>query len=180
MMSARRNSVLSASCSCGNVQFEAVGAEIVTSACYCASCQAAAHRFEELCPSIPVLESDGGTGFVLYRKDRVRCTKGESLLREYRLKPESTTRRVLATCCNSPMFLEFDKGHWLSLYRNRFAFGGPPIEVRTMTRDKRPDVEFVDDVPSPATHSAGFMWKLLAAWIAMGFRIPTITYGKAP
>ena len=101
----------------------------------------------------------------------MRCSKGEALLREYRLKPESTTRRVLATCCNSAMFLEFDKGHWLSLYRNRFASGAPPIEVRTMTKDKRPDVEFVDDVPSPATHSAGFMWKLLAAWVAMGFRV---------
>ena len=180
MMSVRHNRFLTASCSCGKVQFEAFGAEIVTSACYCASCQTAAHQFEQLSPSTPVQESDGGTGFVLYRKDRVRCTKGEALLREYRLKPESTTRRVLATCCNSAMFLEFNKGHWLSLYRNRFARGAPPIEVRTMTKDKRLDVEFVDDVPSPATHSASFMWKLLAAWVAMGFRIPTITYGKAP
>ena len=111
---------------------------------------------------MPVLDRDGGTGFVLYRKDRVRCTKGEALLREYRLKPESTTRRVLATCCNSAMFLALDKGHWLSLYRNRFANGAPPVEVRTMTKDRRPGVEFVDDyVPSPATHSAKFMWKLL-------------------
>ena len=180
MMGGRRNRVLSASCSCGKVQFEAVGAAIVTAACYCASCQTAGHRFEQLSPSMPVLDRDGGTGFVLYRKDRVRCTKGEALLREYRLKPESTTRRVLATCCDSAMFLEISKGHWLSLYRNRFASGAPPVEVRTMTKDKRPDVEFVDDVPSPATHSAKFMWKLLAAWVAMGFRIPTITYGKAP
>jgi hypothetical protein len=110
----------------------------------------------------------------------VRCTRGEALLREYRLKPESTTRRVLATCCNSAMFLEIGKGHWLSLYRNRFANGAPPVEVRTMTKDRRPGVEFVDDVPSPATHSAKFMWKLLAAWVAMGFRIPIITYGKEP
>ena len=153
-MSASHDRFLSVSCSCGNVRFEAVGAAIVTAACYCTSCQTAGHQFEQLSPSTPVLERDGGTGFVLYRKDRVRCTKGEALLREYWLKPESTTRRVLATCCNSPMFLEFNKGHWLSLYRNRFTSGAPPVEVRTMTKDKRPDVEFVDDVPSPATHSA--------------------------
>ena len=110
----------------------------------------------------------------------MRCSKGEALLREYRLTPESATRRVLATCCNSAMFLEFEKGHWLSLYHNSFAGGAPPIEVRTMTRDKRPDVEFVDDVPSPATHSARFMWKLLAAWVAMGFHVPAISYGRSP
>ena len=179
-MSARHTRVLLSSCFCGKVQIEAAGAAIVTAACYCASCQAAGHRFEQMCPSTPVLERDGGTGFVLYRKDRVCCTKGEALLREYRLRPESTTRRVLANCCNSAMFLEFTKGHWLSLYRNRFEAGAPPIEVRTMTKDKRPDVEFADDVPSPDTHSASFMWKLLAAWIAMGLRTPTITYGKAP
>ena len=179
-MSVDHSRVLSASCSCGSVQFEAVGAEIVTAACYCTSCQTAGHQFDQLSPSAPVFERDGGTGFVLYRKDRVRCSKGEALLREHRLKPDSTTRRVLATCCNSAMFVEFDKGHWLSLYRNRFANGAPPIEVRTMTKDKRRDVVFADDVPSPATHSAGFMWKLLAAWVAMGFRTPTITYGKVP
>lgn len=180
MMKAKRNRVLSASCACGKVQFEAVGAEIIAAACYCASCQAAGHQFEQMSPSTPVLGRDGGTDFLLYRKDRVRCSKGEALLREYRLTPESPTRRVLATCCNSAMFLEFNKGHWLSLYRNRFASGAPPIAVRTMTKDKRPDVEFVDGVPSPATHSARFMWKLLAAWVAMGFRVPAITYGKAP
>src|SRR2546428_4321407 len=113
MMKAKRNRVLSPSCSCGKVQFEAIGAEIVAAACYCASCQAAGHQFEQLSPSTPVLERDGGTDFLLYRKDRVRCSKGEALLREYRLKPESPTRRVLASCCNSAMFLEFNKGHWL-------------------------------------------------------------------
>jgi hypothetical protein len=179
-MSEKRNRVLSASCSCGKVEFEAVGDEIVTAACYCASCQAAGHHFEQLSPSAPVLERDGGTDFILYRKDRVRCSKGEALLREHRLKPESPTRRVLSTCCNTAMFLEFDKGHWLSLYRNRFASGAPPIEVRTMTKDKRRDVVFIDDVPSPATHSASFMWKLLTAWVAMGFRTPTFTYGRTP
>ncbi len=52
---------------------------------------------------------DGGTGFVLVRSDRVRCVKGGDKLQEHRLKPDSPTRRVLATCCNSPMFLEFSK-----------------------------------------------------------------------
>ena len=45
---------------------------------------------------------------------------GAEYLEEWRLKPNSPTRRVVATCCNSAMFLDFTKGHWLSMYRNRF------------------------------------------------------------
>ena len=44
-----------------------------------------------------VLEPDGGTAFILYRKDRVRCAEGQRHLKEYRLKPESPTVRLVAT-----------------------------------------------------------------------------------
>ena len=39
------------------------------------------------------------------------------------LRDESSTRRVVASCCASPMFLDFKKGHWLSVYRNWSAGG---------------------------------------------------------
>jgi hypothetical protein len=48
-----------------------------------------------------VLNSDGGTGLILYRKDRVQCTTGQQYLEEHRLKPDSPTRRVIAKCCRS-------------------------------------------------------------------------------
>jgi hypothetical protein len=178
-MNANLNAQLLVSCRCGKVQFATTGAPIITAACYCTSCQTAGQQFEKLSPSVPVLDRDGATGFVLYRKDRLRCTAGDQLLREYRLKPESPTRRVLATCCNSTMFLEFSKGHWLSLYRDRFENAAPPIETRTMTKDRRPGVTFSDDIPSPASHTATFMWKLLVAWAAMGFRAPQVPFGNA-
>jgi hypothetical protein len=57
-----------------------------------------------------VLYPDSGTGVILYRKDRVRCVMGQEYLEERRLTPDSPTRRVLATCCNSAMFLDFTKG----------------------------------------------------------------------
>jgi hypothetical protein len=76
------------------------------------------------------------------------------------------------------MFLDFTKGHWLTMYRNRFPDGAAPIEMRLMTRDRRSGVELADDVPNYAGHSGKFMWKLLAAWVAMGFRSPEIAYGK--
>ena len=176
-MSLKQDKQLSATCQCGKVEFEATGAPIVTGTCYCASCQEAGSRFEQLSAAPPVLDPDGGTGAVLYRKDRVRCFKGQEYLEEHRLKPESPTRRVVATCCNSPMFLEFTNGHWLTMYRNRFR-NAPPLEMRVMTKDRRAGVKLPADLPNLSGHSGKFMLKLLAAWIAMGFRTPKITWGK--
>jgi hypothetical protein len=90
-----------------------------------------------------------------------------------RLKPESPTRRMVATCCNSAMFLDFTKGHWLTLYRDRLP-ALPPLEMRVMTADRREGVVLPEDVPNYATHSGKFMWKLLAAWVPMGFRTPKV------
>jgi hypothetical protein len=169
---------LSAMCHCGQVKLEAVGPPILTAACYCTSCQEAGRRFEQLASAPPVLDPDSGTGLVLYRKDRVQCVMGEQYLEEHRLKPASPTRRVIATCCNSAMFLDFTKGHWLSMYRNRFAADAPPLEMRITTKERRAGVALADDVPNHSGHSGKFMLKLIAAWIAMGFRRPEITWGK--
>jgi hypothetical protein len=107
------------------------------------------------------------------------CVTGQEYLEEYRLKPDSPTRRVIATCCNSAMFLDFTKGHWLTMYRNRFPTGAPPLEMRVMTHDRRDGVELADDLPNYDGHSGKFMLRLIAAWIAMGLRRPEITLGKS-
>ncbi len=126
-----------------------------------------------------MLDADGGTAFVLQRKDRVAFTRGTDSLREFRLKPDSPTRRVVAACCNTPMFLEFSGGHWLSVYRDRLETAErPSIEIRTMTADRRASVEFTDSLPSYRRHSAWFMWRLFVAWAAMGFRAPKLEYVK--
>jgi hypothetical protein len=169
---------LSAICQCGKVKFEASGRPILTCSCYCTSCQEAGRRFEQLTSAPPVLDPDSGTGFVLYRKDRVHCVTGQEFLEEHRLKPDSPTRRVVATCCNSAMFLDFTKGHWLSMYRNRFPTGAPPLEIRVMTKERRAGVELADDLPNYSGRSGKLMLKLIAAWIAMGLRRPEITLGK--
>jgi hypothetical protein len=169
---------LYAACQCGKVRLEALGSPILTGACYCKSCQEAGRLFELLPSAPPALDPDSGTSVVLYRKDRVRCVMGQDHLEEHRLKPDSPTRRVIATCCNSPMFLDFTKGHWLSIFRNRFLEGVPPLEMRVMTKERRAGVELSDDVPNYSGHSGRFMLKLLAAWIAMGFRRPEIILGK--
>jgi hypothetical protein len=169
---------LSAMCQCGKVRFETVGPPILTGSCYCTSCQEAGRRFERLASAPPVLDPDSGTGLILYRKDRVQCVMGQQYLQEHRLKPDSPTRRIIANCCNSAMFLDFTKGHWLSMFRNRFPAGAPPLEMRVMTKERRVGVELADDLPNYSGHSGKFMLKLIAAWIAMGFRRPEITWGK--
>jgi hypothetical protein len=169
---------LSAVCQCGKAKLEAVGRPILTGSCYCTSCQEAGRRFEQLASAPPVLNPDGGTDFVLYRKDRVQCVTGQEYLEEHRLRPDSPTRRVVATCCNSAIFLDFTKGHWLTMYRDRFPTGAPPLEMRLMTRERRVGVEVADDLPNYSGPSGKFMLKLMAAWIAMGFRRPEISLGK--
>lgn len=159
-----------ATCQCGKVRIEAIGRPILTASCYCTSCRDAGHRLERLASAPPVLDPDRGTSVILYRKDRVQCVTGCQHLEEHRLKPDSPTRRVVAKCCNSAMFLDFTKGHWVSLYRNRFPTGAAPLEMRVMTGERRVSVGLPDDVPSHRGHSVGFMLKLIAAWIAMGFR----------
>jgi hypothetical protein len=164
-----------ATCQCGKVRIEAVGRPILAASCYCASCQEAGHRLGRLACAPPLLDADGGTSVVLYRKDRVQCLTGRQHLEAHRLQPDSPTRRVVAACCNSAMFLDFTKGHWVSLYRNRFPPGAPPLEMRVMTRQRRVGVRLPDDVPNHRGHSGKFMLKLIAAWIAMGFRRPRFT-----
>jgi hypothetical protein len=50
--------------------------------------------------------------------------------------------------------------------------------MRVMTRERRVGVELADDLPTYTGHSGKFMLKLIAAWIAIGFRRLEITLGK--
>ena len=169
------NKATGLSCACGQVRLEVDGNPIVTVECCCNSCRAAGARFQALPSAPPILLPHGGTRFVLYRKDRTRFAQGSANLREFRLKPESKTRRVVASCCNTPVFAELQNGHWLSLYGCLWPAGTlPALEMRTMTMDLPADAALPDDVPNPSRHTVSFYVKLLSAWIAMGFRSPKI------
>lgn len=164
-------------CTCGQVTLELQGRPIASVECLCIDCQRAGALLDSLPGARPTLDENGATRFVLYRKDRVRCKKGQNLLREHRLSKESKTRRVVATCCNSPIFLEFTNGHWLSVYGGLWpAASLPALEIRTMTRDRPKGVELSNDVPNPSTHTISFYAKLFRAWAAMGFRTPGIDF----
>ncbi|MGN7929465.1 GFA family protein [Sphingopyxis sp. 22461] len=168
-----------ASCPCGAVRLELSGEPIMAATCYCHSCQEAGRSFAALPGAPGVVGTDGGTPYVLMRKDRLQWLSGSDQLDEHRLKPDSPTRRFVARCCNAPIALEFTKGHWLSVYSGRIAEAErPAAEMRTIVGDRPDGVELPDDIPNYRTPTGKFMWRLLKAWAAMGFRAPPIEATK--
>ena len=160
-------------CACGQLRLQVRGRPIISVECCCDSCRQAGARLERLEGAQPILGPHGTTRFELYRKDRVSFVSGEEQLREFRLSPGSGTRRVVAGCCNTPVFLDFKGGHWFSLYGGLWPKDVlPPPEMRTMAADL-PDASVLPtDVPNHKHQSVEFFAKLLGAWIAMGFRSP--------
>ena len=155
------------SCTCGKVEYQATGVPIMAVVCYCDDCQRGARQIEALSDAAPVLGADGGTAFVLYRKDRFECTKGRELLRDLRLTEQSPTKRVLARCCNSAMYLDFEKGHWVCAYRARFQGAAPPIQMHIQARFKPHPDHTPGDIPTYRAFPPRFLMKLLLARIAM-------------
>jgi hypothetical protein len=155
-----------ARCACGSVEIEMTGAPILTAACYCDDCQAGAREIEALPNARPFRDPHGGTPMSLYRKDRVRVIRGASFLHARKLRPKTLTNRVVATCCNSAMFVSFDRGpHWTSVFSTAFDGDAPPLEMRVNTGFAPGPVP--DDVPSYSGAPFGFVWKLVRARIEM-------------
>jgi hypothetical protein len=167
---------LTAICTCGQVAIQTVGKPILSAACYCDSCRAAARQFEQAPGAPAVVDQEGGVDYSLFRKDRVTLLRGGDHLQEHRLTPASPTRRVVASCCQAPMFVDYTRGHWLTLYRDRLHGAAPPLEAGIMARDFAPDHTRADGVPVYASHPVSFVFKLLAAWAAMRFQRPKIVW----
>jgi hypothetical protein len=162
-------------CACGWTRFEAQGAPILVSECLCSSCRAAADRLAKLPGARNILTSYGATPCAEYGKDRVRLLSGAEHLKEFRLSADAGSRRVVATCCNTPVFLEMKGAHWLSIYLHLWPEESrPEAGMRTMVGDLSDASNLPDDIPNLKSHTVAFYAKLLGAWIAMGFRNPKI------
>ena len=157
-----------ARCTCGQVEIAAWGKPIASVICHCDDCQAAGLALAAL-PDAPVLlDAAGGTGNVLYRKDRVQVTKGGHLLEAHKLTPESKTSRMVARCCNAPMAITFeDARHWVPLYRDRLAGAVPPVQWRICTKFAPPGAAMPDDVPTHDMYPFGMMAGLALSAVAM-------------
>ena len=156
------------SCVCGQVAVEAIGAPITSVICYCDDCQEGARQIEALPNAVAVQNPDGGTAYLAYRKDRVRCTKGASLLRHHKIRANSATNRVIATCCNSALFLNFDDSkHWVDVYRSRCQGDVLPVQMRICTRFKPDGCTIPTDVPHYSRYPPSLLMKLVLAKAAM-------------
>jgi hypothetical protein len=157
-----------ATCACGSVELEASGVPITSVVCYCDDCQEGSRHIESLPNAAPVLDPDGGTAYIVYRKDRIKCSRGAAVLHSYKIRAESVTNRVFAACCNSAMFLNFDDGkHWVDVYRGRLLGEAPPVQMRLCTKFRRAASEIPNDAPSHPMWSFRLMSKLLVARLAM-------------
>lgn len=154
-------------CRCGGVELTVEGRPILAATCHCDDCQAGGHQLEALPGAPKVLGPGEGTDYLLVRRDLVRVLKGVDLLRENKLKPDSRTRRVTASCCNTPMYLDVSIAHWVTAYRDRFAPDAPPVEMRVMTKFAPPGSIPDDGIPRHARASARFVRKVLAAWVPL-------------
>jgi hypothetical protein len=162
------HATLNASCICGCVVFELKGTPITCLACYCHDCQAGARQIEALPGALPVQSPDGGTAYVVYRKDRVQTIKGADLLKALKLRPASPTNRMIASCCNAAMLLNFDDGkHWVDIYRDRLGASTPPLKMRVCTKFAPEGAAVLADVPGYAGYPLPFIAKLIGAKLAM-------------
>ena len=124
---------------------------------------------EALDGAATVSEADGGTHYLTYRDDRFSCVDGAALLRPYEHSPKAPTRRMVASCCNTAMFLKFSKGHWTSTYARRFKGDVPAVELRTQTQFRNSSLPLPDDAPSYRTFGAKLFWRLITSRIGMIF-----------
>jgi hypothetical protein len=148
-----------AACICGRVEIEVIGTPITSVVCYCDDCQEGARQIEALPGAPAILDGAGGSAYLVYRKDRASCSKGAALLKPLKIQVTSATNRVIATCCNSAMLLNFDDSkHWIDIYRDRVRGTAPPIQMHLCTRFKRSVHGAPHDIPG----YAGYPFKLLA------------------
>ena len=90
--------MMQAVCQCGQTKIALAGTPILNATCYCESCRTAGRAFERDLGAPYTVNDDGGVDYCSWRKDRVTIVEGGAHLREFRLRPESPTRRVVAVC----------------------------------------------------------------------------------
>jgi hypothetical protein len=152
------------------VVFELTGEPIVVSVCHCDDCQRASKELEALPGAPKILDATGGTAYVMHRRDRAVCQKGAGHLVDHTLEGEKETKRVVAGCCQTPMYLDFAPGHWQAWFRDRWPDPAPAIQMRVQTRFAPAGAVWPDRVKRSPTYPLGFIVRLLRSRI--GYREP--------
>ena len=158
------------SCRCGSVSIEVRGKPILSTICNCDDCQRASAALQELSGAPTILDKWGGTYYGLYRKDRVFLHDPKSAATELRIEGEEKTRRLYAACCNTPLFLDFEPGHWYSVYANLLSDSFPKPLARVQTKYLKGPGTPEDGVPMHSGFPFRMIFRLLAARLQMLFQ----------
>ncbi|SKA38203.1 Uncharacterized conserved protein [Enhydrobacter aerosaccus] len=170
---AGNNPTYVARCRCGAVEVGAWSAPIVVTACYCDDCQEAARRCAASADAAPLVDADCGTEFMVFRRDRIACIRGADHLQAMRLRDATKTRRMIAGCCATPMYLTFDdRRPWISAFRAAFGADAPPVQLRICTRFRQSREMATDGLPNHPGYPASMILRVLAAWPLMLFSRP--------
>ena len=154
-------------CACGTVECVGRGKPIGTAVCYCDDCQQAARQIEALPGAPPVADPDGGTALTLFHAKKFEVVRGSDRVTALKLRPDSTTSRMVAQCCNSALYLSFDKGsYWVSVLRSRLVGELPEIEFRHMTRYRSSALPFPDQAPRSTGFAPRFVLRVVWKGIA--------------
>ena len=154
-------------CACGAVEMAFDGEPFFAAACHCDDCQAGGRQIEALPGAARVLGAGEGTEYVMVRRDRIRVVRGAERLRPLKLKPSSKARRVVASCCNTAMYLDNAVAHWVSVYRDRLGSRARPIERRVMVKFAPEGTVPEDGLPHDRRFSLAPLGRILGAWVPM-------------
>ncbi|OQS05779.1 hypothetical protein THRCLA_02136 [Thraustotheca clavata] len=124
----------SIACNCGKVQGQVdtpAGMHIV---CYCDDCQDFANKVCQGKNS--PLDSCGGTDIIQMFPADITFTKGKDQLQIGKLKPETKTLRIFASCCNTPMYNTAKDAAFIGLLTStiRDQVKLPPVQFRIMSK----------------------------------------------
>jgi hypothetical protein len=79
---------------------------------------------------------------------------------------------MVASCCSTPLFADFTKGFWLTVFANAVHETVKPT-MRIMTRDTPADTILPrDGIPHFQGYPGRFMAKLILNRVRMGFKKP--------
>lgn len=103
----------------------------------------------------------------------MRFLAGSDGVNSFRLSPKHSSERVIASCSNTRVYLEFKDGHWLCLYDGLWPTGKMPAPaMHTMVSDLSDNAALPSDIYNAKKQSLELFAKHLGAWVAMGFRNP--------
>lgn len=76
---------------------------------------------------------------------------------------------MVSRCCNTPLYLKFEKGFRVSAYRARIVGAAPALEWRNKVARRRSDLPLPTDLPIYRGYAPALISRLLRAGLAMLF-----------